>query len=229
MNWRSVTVKVKKRGSGNLIRIEKINHGKFIEAPAGKFFSLNDKPVLRVRIFGIVSSVYVNEDRTYGSLTVDDGSDTIRLKLWKGKLQDKDGIVRNDLDMIENITKGMIIDVLGKVKEWENEIYIIPEGIYKQDDISWEIHRRSKLFEQDFERIGIMDNSSSEADGDYNVNNDSKLEMVFNSLVDNQEENTLILISQRTGIDELELKQLIIELQTEGRVLNPRPGYYLKV
>ena len=123
----------------------------------------------------------------------------------------------------------MIIDVLGKVKEWENEIYIIPEGIYKQDDISWEIHRRSKLFEQDFERIGMMDNSSSEADGDYNVNNDSKLEVVFNSLVDNQEENTLILISQRTGIDELELKQLIIELQTEGRVLNPRPGYYLKV
>ncbi len=227
MNWRSVTVRVKKRGSGNLIRIEKINQGKFIEAPTGKFFSLNDKPVLRVRIFGIVSSVYINEDRTYGSLTIDDGSDTIRLKLWKGKLQDKDGIVRNDLDMIDNITKGMIIDVLGKVKEWENEIYINPEGIFKQDDISWEIHRRSKLFEQDFDEMGMMD--SSETDGEYKGNKDSKLEIVFNSLVDNQEENTPALISQRTGIDETELKDLIIKLQTEGRVLNPRPGFYLKV
>lgn len=228
MIWRFVSLKVKKRGSGNLIRIEKINQGEFIEGPAGKFFSLDNKPVLRVRIFGIVSYVYINEERTFGALTIDDGSDTIRLKLWKGKLEDKDGIVRNDLDMIENITKGMIIDVLGKVKEYENEIYIIPEGIYKQDNISWEIHRRSKLFEQDFEEIGMMDGDISEVDTNA-INKDPKLEQVFESLVDNYEENTLILISHRTGIDGAELKDLIIRLQTEGRVLNPRPGFYLKV
>jgi hypothetical protein len=229
MLWRHVSLKVKKRGSGNLIRIDTINQGKIIEGPAGKFFSLDNKAVLRVRLFGIVANVYINEERTFGSLTIDDGSDTIRLKLWKGKLEDKDGIVRNDLDMIENITKGMIIDVLGKVKEYDNEIYIVPEGIFKQDTISWEIHRRSKLFEQDIDEVGMMEGDITESNVDEMYGNKDQLELVFNSFFDSQEDNTIPLISQRTGIDESDLKDIIIKLQTEGRVLNPKPGYYLKV
>lgn len=71
--------------------------------------------VSRGRIVGTVVDTYINDDETYGALTLDDGTETIRAKFFQ------------DLDMMENIQEGDIIEVIGKIKEYDDEVYIQPE------------------------------------------------------------------------------------------------------
>lgn len=77
--------------------------------------------VSRSRILGTVMDTYINDDETYGALTLDDGTETIRAKFFQ------------DLDMMEDIEEGDIIEVIGKVKEYDDEMYVQPEILLHRD------------------------------------------------------------------------------------------------
>lgn len=81
-----------------------------------------------MRILGTVVDIYQNEDGSYGAITLDDGSDTIRGKFFQ------------DLGPINEIEEGDIVDVIGKVKKYEGEIYITPENLIKRKP-EWELLR----------------------------------------------------------------------------------------
>lgn len=65
----------------------------------------------RGRLVATVVDTFINEDETYASLTVDDGDDTIQIKFF------------NELEMMEDFEEGDIIEVVGKVREYQGEIY----------------------------------------------------------------------------------------------------------
>lgn len=73
--------------------------------------------VSRGRILGTVVDTFVNDDESYGAVTLDDGTDTIRAKFFQ------------ELDMMEGVEEGDIVEVVGKIKEYDNEIYVNPELI----------------------------------------------------------------------------------------------------
>jgi len=58
-----------------------------------------------------VVDTFINEDETYASLTVDDGEDTIQIKFF------------NELEMMQDFEEGDIIEVVGKIREYQGEIY----------------------------------------------------------------------------------------------------------
>lgn len=83
----------------------------------------------RVRIMGTVVNVFKGELTNYMNFTVDDGTGTIRVKIW-GK------------PSIMNYMKiGDIVDVLGLVRFYKNEIYLVPELMIKVEDPNWELVR----------------------------------------------------------------------------------------
>ncbi len=88
--------------------------------------------VSRGRILGTVMDTYINDDESYGALTLDDGTDTIRAKFFQ------------DLDMMADIEKGDIVEVVGKVKEYDNEIYVNPELIIPRN-ATYELLRAVEL------------------------------------------------------------------------------------
>lgn len=71
----------------------------------------------RVEVVGTVMDTYQNDEQTYGALTLDDGSEVIRIKFFQ------------DLKAMEGISVGDIIQVIGKVREYDDEIYVQPENI----------------------------------------------------------------------------------------------------
>ncbi len=75
----------------------------------------------RVRILGTVVDTYVNEDESYGALTLDDGTETIRAKFFQ------------DLDMMQGFEEGDIVEVVGKVKKYDGETYVNPEMVVERD------------------------------------------------------------------------------------------------
>lgn len=83
----------------------------------------------------------MNEDKSYGFLVLDDGTETIRVKVWK-----------EDVKLIERYSEGDIVDVFGKVREFGEEIYIVPEIVTRIDDPNWEILRELEIIYDKLER-----------------------------------------------------------------------------
>ncbi len=98
----------------------------FVKTPLGE-------EVSRARILGTIVSKFTAEDGNYASLTVDDGTDTIRLKVFK------------TVKPLDSFEIGDVVDVVGKIREYEGEIYIIPEFVRKVQDPNFELLRRLEI------------------------------------------------------------------------------------
>ncbi len=107
-----------KRQTAKLANAKELNSGKYFQkegftpnyllTPEGRRFS-------RARVVGTVVDTFMNEDETYGSITVDDGTDTIQLKFF------------NEMDMLKQFEVGDIIEAIGKVREYQGQIYMNAE------------------------------------------------------------------------------------------------------
>lgn len=71
--------------------------------------------VSRVNVLGTVMMKFITEDENYGFLVVDDETETIRAKFFQ------------DLGLLESVEEGEIVRVIGKIREYDGEIYINPE------------------------------------------------------------------------------------------------------
>lgn len=112
----------------------------------GKYFQVDDRwepnylitprgrKISRIRIIGVVVNKFTNDESTYASITLDDTTDTIRIKAWEA-----------DVAKLDSINIGKTIDLIGKVKEYGDELYIVPEVIVPLKDHNWELVRRLEL------------------------------------------------------------------------------------
>ncbi len=99
----------------------------------------NGRKVSRVRILGTIVSVFESEDGQFNSVTLDDGMDTIRVKTFKG------------MKILKNLSIGNVVDVVGRVREYNGEIYIIPEIVHKIDDPNFETLRMLEIVKSEEE------------------------------------------------------------------------------
>lgn len=109
----------------------------------------------RVRILATVVDKFMSESGKFASITLDDGTSTIRAKAFSA------------LSIMDGIGEGDIVDVVGKVKEYQDEVYIMPEIIAKKD-FYWEMLRALELKKQKEEwgekRRSILENQKQTSD-----------------------------------------------------------------
>ncbi len=72
-------------------------------------------PFNRVKISGFITNTYLSADKKYGFIIVDDGTESIMVKFFKDALQ------------INNLNKGDLVVVSGRISNYNNEIHIINE------------------------------------------------------------------------------------------------------
>ncbi|MCC7571896.1 MAG: hypothetical protein KO464_00725 [Candidatus Methanofastidiosum sp.] len=85
------------------------------------------------RILGTIIDSYRNNENTYGSVTIDDGTATTRLKAWQEKIE-----------LLDKFKVGEIVDIIGRVGEFQDEIYIVPDIIIPVTPNYW-IYRELEL------------------------------------------------------------------------------------
>lgn len=124
-------------------RIKSITAGKYNPSQGftpGYVITSAGQRISRVRVLATVVDKFISEDKRFASVTLDDGSDTIRCKMFGGA---------SIFDAVEN---GRLVDLVGKLKEYQGEVYIIPEVIRAVDDPNWELLRELELrsSERDF-------------------------------------------------------------------------------
>ncbi|MHA1606275.1 MAG: OB-fold nucleic acid binding domain-containing protein [Candidatus Freyarchaeota archaeon] len=88
----------------------------------------------RVRVMGTVVDVFKSEIGEYANLTLDDGTGTIRVKVWGEKAA-----------LLGGVSVGDVVDVIGLVRFYQGEIYLVPELIIRVSDPNWELVRELEL------------------------------------------------------------------------------------
>ena len=92
------------------------------------------KHVFRARILGTVVEKFVREDQGYAVLRLDDGTETITIRAWKEGARE-----------LISFNPGDLIDVIGRVREFEGEVYLVPELVLRVEDPNWELVRELEI------------------------------------------------------------------------------------
>ena len=119
--------------------LNNLNENSFVSSKGEfepNYLLLNEKRISRVNIIANVMNKFKSEDGNYCAITIDDGSAQIRLKTW-----------REDTKILDKIDIGNIILVIGKIKNYNNEIYILPE-IVKKVNANDELLRKLELIKE---------------------------------------------------------------------------------
>jgi len=104
-----------KRQTAKLVDFEQLNSGKYFQREGFEpnFLLLpSGRRISRGRTIATIVDRFINEDETYGSLTLDDGKDTIQIKFF------------SELELMEDFKVGHVIEVVGKVREYQNQVYL---------------------------------------------------------------------------------------------------------
>ena len=167
-----------------------------------KLLEYQNKEIVRVNLIANIVDKYIQDDeRKFGSLTLDDASGQIKLKVFG-----------EDIQKFEKFSQGDTIMAIGVLRIWNNELYIIPE-IMKKKDPQYLLIRK---LETDLEKPQTLEKEKLH-----------ELKDKIISIIKKEEENGGVEIEQMI----LELKsppavinQEIRKLLEEGIVYEPRPG-----
>ncbi len=125
----------KKRNTAYKLRVGDILKSKPVMAD-GKFLflELGEKKISRVNLIANVVDKYVSDgDKKYAALTLDDASGQIKLKSFG-----------DEIAIIKDKTQGDTVQVIGTVREYNSELYVLPE-IVKKIDAQWLLVRKLEI------------------------------------------------------------------------------------
>lgn len=153
------------------------------------------------RVLGDVVFKFLGENN-YGFVVVDDGTETIRASIF-------------DSSKISNINVGDIVDVIGRVKDYEGEKYIAIEIIKKIENPNWEILRKLEIL-----------NKEKEKDNEMNIVEEKieDPEKVIMSCFEKKDELSIQELKNLTQFDEDMIKETVKKLMLDGEIFEPRPG-----
>jgi RPA family protein len=79
--------------------------------------------VSRVQLVGTVVEKFRDEGGRFGSVTVDDGTESVRARVFG-----------EDMKYLDSVNVGDVVAVVGRMKNYNNENYISPDFVRRTDD-----------------------------------------------------------------------------------------------
>lgn len=119
---------IRKREIAYKLRIGEILRGKpEVKNDGGRerfnFLELGDKKIVRVNVVANVIDKFISEgEKRFASLTLDDASGQINIKTFG-----------EDVKLFEEINQGHTLMIIGMLRVFNNELYILPEIIKSID------------------------------------------------------------------------------------------------
>jgi RPA family protein len=201
--------------------------------------------VSRVNIIATVTEKFLSDDGSYSSITIDDGTEAIRVKAF-----------RETVPLLMGIELGSLVLVIGKVKEFNGELYINGEVVKNKIDVNFESLRKLEILNKTIQQKKIaneirnMSNELSDeelkdyAKNKYSIDEES-LQAILESKkleIDYKPKIMEVIASLDTGegieigklFEVLDLPENIIEktldeLLSQGFIFEPKVGYLKKV
>jgi len=233
-------------------RIFDVVNGKFVRQegmePSYILTEIGDK-ISRVNILGTIVDKFMSEDGNYSTITVDDDSDSIRVKAF-----------RENVDIFDNLEVGDLVMVIGKVREYVEENYIIPEIVKKIADPNYESLHKLEVLKRLLKQKKLLDDIKIEKEKFEDVEEFKKhvkekygvdsIEGVIETMeveegTEEKDYKPLVLqkleeldkgdgaefrkLLEASKLPENEFEEVINELLSEGVCYEPAPGVIKKV
>ncbi len=174
--------------------------------PKLKFVELGDKKILRINIIANIVDKFESEgEKRFASITLDDGSGQIRARLFG-----------EDTQKFQDLMQGDTTTIIGILKSFNEELYILPD-IIKKTDPKYLLVRKLEI-EKSFPKP-----LTHEQKQEVKALRDEVIDMIkaaeSNEGIDKEE----IIIKLKNSRPEL-ITQEIQKLLEEGVIYEPRPG-----
>ena len=184
--------------------------------------------VSRARILATIVSKFLSDDGNFGSLTIDDETDTMRAKCFK------------DMSILDGVETGQLVDIIGKVREYNGEIYLMPEVIRQVEDPNFLLLRKLEIMKciKDIEKSGVSEGTEARNEDRKGVGvvgssgeaekNDlrKKLIEIIEASENGIEYSKLI---EQSGQPEEKVEPVVNDLLSEGICYEPTPGKIKKI
>ncbi len=179
--------------------VPQMDEGKFL------FLELGDKKVVRVNMIANCVDKFVSDgEKSFASLTVDDASGQLKLKVFG-----------EDIERVSHIMQGDTLQVVGNMREWNGEIYMIPE-VVKKVDARWLLVRKLEI--QNARKDMPVEENGGNGNGVKNMVLDKIRESEGEGGIDRE----ALVLDTEASPDALEVE--IKKLLEEGLIYEPRPG-----
>ena len=209
------------RSTAYRVRISSLINGDFLrqEGFNPSYIIIDENQVSRVNIIATVVSKYLTEDGNYCALTLDDGSETIRVKAFSAEVIN-----------IKDVKVGSFVRFIGKVKHYNDETYLVPEVIKQGLDPNWlivdhielgkpefkEVEERPKAKATPKEEPEVMEIKSSD-------NPNTKIVELIKAH-DSGDGAPMDDVMKNSKMDKKEAKDIILNLLKSGEVFEPKKG-----
>lgn len=198
-----------KRQTAYKIRIKDLFSGNYIKEEgewAPTYVLFKDKKISRINLIANVIDKYENEDKNYGTIDLDDGTAVVKGKVWK-----------EDVKLIEDIGIGDLVLVIAKVREINNERYLMLEVIKVLKNPAWAEIRKIELDSL----WGVEERKIEEKIVEQpTIKSRQKILSFIENFGEIGEEELL----NKLGLDKEEVLKIVSELIKEGEIYRPTPG-----
>jgi len=189
------------------------------------YVDFKGKKVSRVNVIASVIAKMENDEHTYLEIALDDGTGNVKLKTW-----------REDSEILREISVGDLVLVIGKPREFGNEIYVVPEIVKVLNDLNWLEVRKLELKKENGEYVKeeirareepIVEEQSVVEEEVVPVEpSESARARIINIIEINSSEEgaEMEIVISKSGLSEGECNEIINELLKEGEVYSPKPG-----
>ena len=176
-----------KRSTAHRIRLKNIVNSPY-EKREGfnpSVIKFNNLEISRVNVIASIVGKYLTDDQNYCAITLDDGSETIRVKNFGA-----------EVGIIKELNVGDIVRIIGKVKEYNEEKYIAGE-ISKVLNPNWIIVNEIELSNQ---KQTTTDSPTADS-----------INKVIETKTNSSENEEIISISSESSDSESSIKQKILQ------------------
>lgn len=170
------------------------------------FLELGGKNIVRVNIIGNIVDKFEREgEKKFVSFTLDDGSGQIKLRVFG-----------EDIDKFKDLTQGETVVMIGVLRYWNNELYVSPEIIRKQDP-KYLLVRKLELENQRGQNVEVPEREQMK----------SVKDTILGAIKSSEEDSGIEVESLKLVLRDIAPAIITQEIQKfieDGIVFEPRPG-----
>lgn len=186
------------------------------------YIEVRNKKINRINVIATIVQKNQKEDSTFASITLDDGSAQIRAKVWQDTIQ-----------FLQSVYQGDCVLVIGKLREYNDELYITPEIVRKQDP-NWLYIRQHELLKEygkpssidstyQFPQQSFQQEPTAQSFVQEEMiqnTSESNRQKLFNVItrLDSEEGASITEVITQSGLQEQEAEQLLTTLLQEGEI-----------